>query len=73
LVPNLTRDVAAPHQARGVRASEPYDSAVQIESNPRRSAVAICSAASGGGPDEGQYPMIKPSFMARTLLERVLV
>src|SRR5690606_13691097 len=33
-------------------------------SNPSSSAAAICSAASGGGPLEGQYPMMRPSFTA---------
>ncbi len=31
-VPRRTFSVLDPHQASGVRASEPYDSAVQIES-----------------------------------------
>src|SRR5690606_9790812 len=35
-----------------------------MESNPSSSAAAICSAASGGGPLEGQYPMMRPSFTA---------
>ena len=33
-----------------MRASEPYASAVQIESNPSRSASSTDSAAPGGGP-----------------------
>jgi hypothetical protein len=49
-VPSLIRSLAAPHQASGVSPSEPYASAVQIESNPSRSASAIASAARGGGP-----------------------
>ena len=49
-VPSLIRDVAAPHHASGVRQSEPYASAVQIESTPRLSASAIACAAPGGGP-----------------------
>ena len=62
-VPSFTCVVWLPHHASGVKQSEPYASDVQMESNPRRSAVAIWSAASAGGPEEGQYPMIKPSFM----------
>ena len=42
-----------------------------MESNPSRSAVAIWSMASCGGPADGQYPMIKPSFMVRTLVPRL--
>ena len=49
-VPSFSRSVAAPHHASGVRQSEPYASAVQIESNPSRSASATDSAAPGGGP-----------------------
>ena len=41
---------AAPHQASGVRPSDPYASAVQIESRPSRSASAIVSSMPGGGP-----------------------
>ena len=40
-VPSLTFRVAAPHQASGVKQSDPYASAVQIESNPSRSASEI--------------------------------
>jgi hypothetical protein len=60
-VPSFTRDVSLPHHARGEKQSEPYASDVQIDENPRRSAVATCSAASGGGPLDGQYPMISPN------------
>ena len=49
-VPSRSRDVDAPHHANGVKASEPYASAVQTESNPSDSATRTCSAASGGGP-----------------------
>ena len=42
-VPSLMRSVEAPHHASGVRQSEPYASAVQIESSPSRSASAIDS------------------------------
>src|SRR5438309_238833 len=49
-VPRLIRDVDAPHQASGVRQSDPYASAVQIESKPSRSASAIASVTPGGGP-----------------------
>ena len=49
-VPSLIRSVAAPHQASGVSASEPYASAVQTESKPSRSASTIDSAIPGGGP-----------------------
>ena len=35
-VPSRTFSVRAPHQASGVRQSEPYASAAQIESSPRR-------------------------------------
>jgi hypothetical protein len=66
-VPSFTWVVWLPHHANGVKQSDPYASDVQIESNPSRSAAAICSAASAGGPDEGQYPMIKPSFMTGTI------
>ena len=50
-VPRRTRSVREPHQARGVRASEPYDSAVHTESKPRRSASSTSSTAWGGGPE----------------------
>ena len=49
-VPSLMREVFAPHQASGVSASEPYASAVHIESNPRRSASAMLSSMPAGGP-----------------------
>jgi hypothetical protein len=49
-VPSLMEFVAAPHHASGVRASEPYASAVHTESKPSRSAVATCSATPNGGP-----------------------
>jgi hypothetical protein len=49
-VPSFTRSVCAPHHASGVSASEPYASAVQIESKPSRSASAMASAAPAGGP-----------------------
>ncbi len=49
-VPSRTRSVSEPHQASGVRPSEPYASAVQIESKPSFSASAIASRAPGGGP-----------------------
>ena len=48
-VPSLMRVVCDPHQARGVKASDPHDSAVQTESKPRASASATISAARGGG------------------------
>src|SRR5262245_64468965 len=62
-VPSLTVDVAAPHQARGVRASDPYASAVQTESKPRRSASTTAAAAPAGGPLP-QYPVLEPIFTA---------
>ena len=49
-VPSRTRSVREPHQANGVKASEPQDSAVHTESKPRRSASSTHSMASGGGP-----------------------
>jgi hypothetical protein len=49
-VPSLTRSVAEPHQASGVRPSEPYASAVQIDSKPSFSASAMASVAPSGGP-----------------------
>ena len=49
-VPSLIRSVFAPHQASGVRPSEPYASAVKIESKPISSAAAIASVIPGGGP-----------------------
>ena len=47
-VPSLIRSVCAPHQASGVTASEPYASAVQTESKPRRSASLIGLERAGG-------------------------
>ena len=55
-VPSRTDVVDAPHHASGVRQSEPYASAVQIESKPSRSHSAIASVTPGGGPDD-QYPV----------------
>jgi hypothetical protein len=49
-VPSLTLVVFAPHHASGVSTSDPYASAVQIESNPSRSASATASSTPGGGP-----------------------
>jgi hypothetical protein len=49
-VPSRTRLVREPHQANGVNASEPQDSAVHTESKPRRSASSTSSTACGGGP-----------------------
>src|SRR2546422_6409472 len=60
-VPSFRRLVEAPHHASGVRQSDPYASAVQIESTPRRSASAIASTTPGGGPP-AQYPVLSPSF-----------
>jgi hypothetical protein len=40
-VPSLTLVVVAPHQASGVKQSDPYASDVQMESNPRLSAAVI--------------------------------
>ena len=60
-VPNLMRDVFAPHHASGVSASDPYASAVHIESKPKRSASAIDSSMPAGGPLL-QYPADNPSF-----------
>jgi hypothetical protein len=48
-VPSLIRSVCAPHQASGVKASDPYASAVQTESKPRRSASLMASSAPAGG------------------------
>ncbi len=48
-VPSRIREVAAPHHAKGVYASEPHDSAVNTASNPHSSAAAINSGASGIG------------------------
>ena len=49
-VPSFNFDVSEPHQASGVSPSEPYASAVQIESKPSFSASAIDSVMFGGGP-----------------------
>lgn len=49
-VPSLSVCVCEPHQASGVSPSEPYASAVQIESKPSFSASAIVSVMFGGGP-----------------------
>ena len=49
-VPSLRLDVLEPHHASGVKPSEPYASAVQIESKPSFSASAIDSSMFGGGP-----------------------
>ena len=70
-VPSLTVSVAAPHQASGVSASEPYASAVQTELKPSRSASLTASSAPAGGPAD-QYPVLYPSFrsvMPRTVDE----
>src|SRR5207244_12803820 len=61
-VPSFSRSVFAPHQASGVRQSDPYASAVHIESKPRRSASAMLSSTPDGGP-ELQYPVASPSFI----------
>ena len=60
-VPRRTRSVWAAIQARGVKASEPHASAVQIESKPSRSASWLTPAMSGGGSCP-QYPHVMPSF-----------
>jgi hypothetical protein len=49
-VPSFNVEVCEPHHASGVSPSEPYASAVQIESNPSFSASAIDSVIPGGGP-----------------------
>jgi hypothetical protein len=49
-VPSRSFEVCEPHHASGVRQSEPYASAVQIESYPSRSASRIVSWMPGGGP-----------------------
>ena len=66
-VPSCTREVALPHHANGVKQSDPYASDIHTLLNPRRSAAAICAAASGGGPEDGQYPMMSPSCMSSPL------
>src|SRR5207244_177978 len=63
-VPSRTFFVFAPHQASGVSTSEPYASAVQIESKPSRSASATASSTPGGGPAV-QYPVFSPSLSSR--------
>src|SRR5699024_2344252 len=55
LVPSRTFEVAAPHHANGVNASEPYASALHTESKPSSSAVVTASSAPSGGPED-QYP-----------------
>ncbi len=50
LVPSRIRLVEEPHQASGVKASEPYASAVHTESNPSSSAFRTASSAPGVGP-----------------------
>ena len=47
-VPSLMREVRAPIQHNGENASEPYASAVQTESKPRRSASSTKSMGSSG-------------------------
>src|SRR5437764_8858770 len=54
--------VCAPHQESGVKASVPYASDVQRESNPRRSASAIASTTPSGGPSLNGS-ISSPSFM----------
>ena len=49
-VPSFKVDVCEPHHASGVSPSDPYASAVQIESKPSFSASAIDSVIPGGGP-----------------------
>ena len=49
-VPSFSDCVCEPHHASGVSPSEPYASAVQIESKPSFSASAIVSVMFGGGP-----------------------
>jgi hypothetical protein len=49
-VPSFKDEVSEPHQASGVSPSDPYASAVQIESKPSFSASAIDSVIPGGGP-----------------------
>ena len=56
-VPSRIVSVAAPHQASGVSASEPYASAVQTELKPSRSASCTASSAPLGGPAD-QYPVL---------------
>ena len=49
-VPRCTCEVCDPHQAKGVQASLPHASAVQIWSSRSWSAAANRSGASAGGP-----------------------
>jgi hypothetical protein len=49
-VPSFSFCVCEPHHASGVRPSDPYASAVQIESKPSFSASAIDCVMFGGGP-----------------------
>lgn len=49
-VPRRIRVVREPSQDSGVNASEPYASAVHIESKPRSSAASTFSTVPGGGP-----------------------
>jgi hypothetical protein len=49
-VPRRIRLVEAPHQASGVRQSDPYASAAQMESKPIRSHWAMASGTPAGGP-----------------------
>jgi hypothetical protein len=48
-VPSLMRDVCAPIQASGVKASEPQASALQAESQPSFSASWASSTRLGSG------------------------
>jgi hypothetical protein len=50
LWPSFIVVVRDPYQARGVSASEPHASAVQIESKPIDSAASTWSRVSGSGP-----------------------
>ena len=54
-VPSRIRVVSRPHQANGVKASEPQASAVNTVSNPAASAAATSSAWLVGGCAP-QYP-----------------
>src|SRR5690242_1717696 len=62
-VPSRTDDVLEPHQASGVKASDPQDSAAKTASNPASSAASTSLAASRGG-SAPQYPSCSPSFIA---------
>ena len=81
-VPSCIDSVCEPHQASGVKQSDPYASLVHIEVNPSSSATAICSAASGGGSaagpvadDESEVQVVAhgPDRSCDAELERVLV